>query len=106
MARIRRSKTREARPERVKRSRWHTVDKSLMKFYNSKAWRQTRENKLAHNPFCEQCEANGIITEGYYIDHIEPVLERPDLRLSFNNLQTLCIKCNASKTSKQANKKK
>jgi 5-methylcytosine-specific restriction protein A len=94
------------KPERFERSRWHTVSKKLMKFYNSKAWRQTREHYLSEHPFCEMCEEKNMLSPGHYVDHIQPALERPDLRLSWNNLQTLCISCNAKKTSGQANKKK
>jgi len=104
MGRIR-TKKQYKRPERNKRNRWHTVDKSLMKFYKSKAWTTTRERKLYENPFCEECERWNVVSPGYYVDHIEPALERPDLRLSFSNLQTLCKTCNASKTSKQAKRK-
>ncbi len=105
MARIR---LRRDRPklERFERSRWHTVSKKLMKFYNSKAWRQTRENYLSENPFCEMCQEYDMLSPGYYVDHIQPALDFPSLRLSWSNLQTLCISCNAKKTSSQANKKK
>ena len=101
MGRIR-IKTKKYRPERVKRSRWHTVSKELMSFYNSKQWRQTRERKLAMNPFCEHCEENNMVSPAYYIDHIKSAIDHPGLRLSFNNLQSLCVSCNASKTAKQS----
>lgn len=105
MGRINKKK-RYSRPERNKRNRWNTVDKSTMSFYNSKSWRKLREVKLSMNPFCEHCEALGLLEVGKYIDHIEPLKESPDKALKLDNLQTLCVNCNASKTSGQANKKK
>ena len=105
MGRIRKKK-RYIRPERIKRNRWHTVDKSTMAFYNSKSWRKLREVKLSMNPFCEQCEALGLLEVGKYVDHIEPLLDAKDKALRLDNLQTLCKSCNASKTSGQANKSK
>jgi len=101
MGRIRMKKA-YVRPERNKRSRWHTVSKELMSFYNSKEWRRTRERKLAMNPFCEQCERDNLVSPSYYIDHIKSAIEEPSLRLSYNNLQALCVSCNASKTGGQS----
>jgi len=70
-------------------------------FYNSSAWRALAlKHKLA-NPLCinhEQCRGMAEVT-----DHIQPI-EQGGKRYDWDNLQSLCKRCNASKTGKQAHK--
>lgn len=64
------------------------------------AWRRIRNRYIKANPFCEVCdrERNKIVMRNLEVDHVIPIEQRPDLRLDWNNLQTLCRKCHARKT--------
>lgn len=43
---------------------------------------------------CVKCGATGRLE----CDHIKPVRDAPELSFTLENLQTLCIRCHASKT--------
>src|SRR5699024_4985 len=63
-------------------------------FYNSKAWRSLRRQKLLDVGFlCEICESNGLYSEATVVHHVKEVSERWDLRLDFDNLQAVCTAC-------------
>jgi hypothetical protein len=66
------------------------------KFYQSQQWRRLRLQKLTIDPLCEMClKGNGAVSGqsltviATEVDHIIPLIERYDLRLSFDNLQSL-----------------
>lgn len=43
------------------------------------------------NPFCRFCEQDGLrVVFCDVVDHIVPVIDRPDLRYEWANLQSLC----------------
>lgn len=67
-------------------------------FYNSTAWRKYSKAFKMANPLCS-C---GMPTA--YTDHIKPINEG-GAKWDYENLQPLCVKCNAAKTGKQAWKK-
>ncbi|WP_017732726.1 HNH endonuclease [Nafulsella turpanensis] len=71
------------------------------RFYSSAAWQKVRVMKLQHNPLCEECERQGILNPGNEIDHIISITIRWDLRLSWDNLQTLCKPCHSRKTMEE-----
>ncbi|WP_192820185.1 HNH endonuclease [Rufibacter sp. LB8] len=71
------------------------------KFYTSTAWRKLRARKLANDPLCTHCQKKGIITLGSDIDHVLSIAKRPDLKLDYDNLQTLCKSCHSIKTSSE-----
>ncbi|WP_288395447.1 HNH endonuclease [uncultured Vagococcus sp.] len=75
--------------------RWkHQND--LMKFYNSKAWRQLSKLVLNESYYvCRICGEDATLS-----DHIIPVRVDWSLRLSKDNLQPLCESCHAIKTKK------
>lgn len=54
------------------------------------AWRKLRRAVLAQEPLCRYCAEVGVTTLACHVDHIEPISERPDLRLDPRNLQPLC----------------
>lgn len=69
-------------------------------FYNSRAWKQTRQNyKQSVGGLCERCLAKGIITPAEVVHH--KVELTPDnikdlnLSLGWDNLQALCRQCHA-----------
>ena len=70
------------------------------KFYSSKAWQTCRNEyaKQAHY-LCEECLKHGIYRPGEIVHHkieLDPInIERPEIALSFNNLELLCRDCHA-----------
>ena len=66
-------------------------------------WRALRLNVLRRDRYiCQLCGAkclgkkkNGISPE---VDHIQPVKDRPDLKLVSSNLRTLCKPCHSRHT--------
>ena len=70
------------------------------KFYSSKAWQDCRNEyaKRQHH-LCENCLRRGIYKPGVIVHHkieIDPItIERPEIALSFDNLELLCRDCHA-----------
>ena len=82
------------------------------KFYDSKEWRQLREEvKRRDNYECQECKRNGYVTIDtneyserakrkkikLVVDHIKELETHPDLALDIDNLETLCVKCHNEK---------
>ncbi len=63
------------------------------------AWQRVAAAHLRLNPHCAACHVAGVTTKAQVVDHIIPVRERPDLRLTPSNLQSLCRSHNARKAS-------
>lgn len=77
--------------------------------YHNKKWQDLRKYKLSDSPLCEQCgksarDANMETT--LHIDHIIEHEGNTDLFYNFDNLQTLCDACHASKTAEANHYKK
>lgn len=51
---------------------------------------------MAAFPLCKFCWDKGLTVAGEVVDHIESIEDRPDLRLEWSNLQTLCKHCHDS----------
>lgn len=69
-------------------------------FYSSKAWQSCRnEYAKRKNHLCENCLRKGIYRPGEIVHHkihIDPVtIEKPEVALSFDNLELLCRNCHA-----------
>lgn len=73
--------------------------------YYTDQWRKIRLIKLNLNPICEHCEKRGIVTAAKVIDHIIPIEQGGD-KLSLDNLQSLCRRCDNIKSGKDAHKYK
>jgi len=74
-------------------------------FYNSMAWRSTRESyKRSKGGLCEDCLRKGLITPGVEVHHIEPLtpdnIGNPNISLSWDNLALLCKDCHAARHAK------
>lgn len=77
------------------RDRWNHQN-DLMKFYNSKAWRDLSKMILTESYYvCKHCDDDATLS-----DHIVPVRVDWSQRLSKDNLQPLCESCHAIKTKK------
>ena len=71
------------------------------KFYNSKAWRKTRQAVIARDDgLCVICRSHGVVTVGKEVDHIKPLKARPDLGLALDNLRLLCHDCHSRVTAR------
>ncbi len=52
-------------------------------------WQRLRLRKLQTDPHCASCKSQERVSLAEEIDHIQPIAERPDLRLVWSNLQSL-----------------
>lgn len=75
-------------------------DASMMKFYQSKAWRFLRATMLAEEPLCRICKEKGKLTTAKVLDHITPIRLGGE-ELNKNNLQPLCHSCHNKKSAKE-----
>ena len=60
-----------------------------------------RHAKLKADPLCWWCLRKGVLTAANTVDHIEPITERPDLRLVWSNLRSGCKPCHDAHTARQ-----
>lgn len=67
-------------------------------FYQSSAWRKTRNAFIAANPLCIQCGAIATVA-----DHKVRVAEGGD-KLSWSNLQPMCASCHNKKDNNAGKK--
>lgn len=54
------------------------------------AWRLLRDAVLRDEPHCRACKAVGHVVRATMVHHVQPVRERPDLRLARSNQEPLC----------------
>lgn len=69
-------------------------------FYNSKAWKDTRESyKRFRGGLCEICWAEGIVKAGEIVHHKTELtpqnIDNIDIALGYDNLQLVCRECHA-----------
>ena len=62
-------------------------------------WRRIAKAYLRANPWCRHCKAQGHLVQAALVDHIKPVAEGGTSEDT--NLQPLCRRCHAIKTSKE-----
>ena len=79
-------------------------------FYQSRPWRKLRSHKARLNPLCELCLKEGKSVPVAEVDHIKPVNQADPYdtkngqfghALDITNLQSLCHRCHAKKSSKE-----
>lgn len=88
-----------------RRSNGRRHDTARCSFYSSKEWRRLRAAKISANSLCEQCLKRGRMVKANTADHIQPIVDRPDLALRWENLQSLCHRCHSSKTASEVNRR-
>lgn len=59
-------------------------------------WQGVRAIKASQDPLCEMCLKNGHIKPLDVVHHIRPIETHPELRLSFDNLMSVCVACHES----------
>jgi 5-methylcytosine-specific restriction endonuclease McrA len=80
--------------KKVKDDSIFTLRDKHQKFYQSKEWKKLRLVKLNMNPVCEICEASsGLTVVATVVNHRTSLTLRFDLRLSVENLESLCVWC-------------
>lgn len=60
------------------------------KIRSSRRWQLVRDLKIKKNPLCEDCGAPAA-----EVHHVLPVVARPDLAFTLENLRSLCRDCHA-----------
>jgi 5-methylcytosine-specific restriction enzyme A len=65
----------------------------LSELYGSIRWQKVRKLKLTITPMCERCVPITSLSVATEVHHKVPVLERPDLGLDLDNLESLCGPC-------------
>ncbi len=70
--------------------------RSRSRFYNSKAWKTLREQKLQANPLCEYC-LPGRVTAATQVDHLVAI-ENGGSPTDWKNLRSTCHACHSRKT--------
>lgn len=64
------------------------------------AWQQFRLRVLAERPLCQDCEAEGKVTEAVEVHHVEKIKHAPHRRLDQTNVLALCESCHAQRTGR------
>ena len=81
------------------RKAFDRMGKKNNSFYNSAPWRKLAKAYKAQHPLCvNHATCRGVV---HTVDHITPINEGGAM-YDMDNLQGLCVKCNAKKTGRQA----
>ncbi|MER2111175.1 MAG: HNH endonuclease [Solibacillus isronensis] len=83
-------------------------------FYSSKEWKYIRnEVRKRDNHECQECKRNGRVftdksepdkRKRMDVDHIKELEEYPELCLTMENLELVCIRCHNSKHNRYQKK--
>lgn len=66
----------------------------MQSFYKTTNWKSKREKILKRDKYlCQECKRYGTRKEATTVHHINPLKERPDLRLTAWNLISFCGAC-------------
>lgn len=89
--------------DRLRNKQRRTQNPEEKKFFNSKAWKDTRKSVIRRDEgTCQRCliKHRMITTDNIQVHHIKPRVKYngengyPDLRLDESNLISLCQQCN------------
>jgi len=73
-------------------------------FYQTSAWRSTRNAFIKSNPWCAECLKDGKKTPATVCDHKTQIIEGGD-KFNPDNLQSLCASHHNSKSAREKNAK-
>lgn len=66
----------------------------MTNFYVTNPWKNKRKRILKRDGYCcRECKRYGKTTEATTVHHINPLRDRPELRLTNWNLLSLCKTC-------------
>ena len=72
--------------------------------YSSARWTKLSKQYRRHNPLCAHCEARGIFTPVYLVDHIIEIADGGEI-WDIDNLEGLCVPCHNTKTGDEKKKR-
>ncbi|MBS0984323.1 HNH endonuclease signature motif containing protein [Gluconobacter cerinus] len=90
-----------------KKLKIETKQRSVNKKQYDYKWREVSKTFRKNNPFCCDCLKSGEYnSKNLHVDHIIPLVEKPELKYEVSNLQSLCRKHHSMKTFKETLAKK
>ncbi|MGG3843266.1 HNH endonuclease [Anoxybacillus kestanbolensis] len=98
-------KEQQSKAERHRYYDEYIRDQKAREFYHSKEWQRVRRVALIRDKhLCQYCLSKKRITPADVVDHIVPIRVDWSLRLSLDNLQSLCNACHNKKTAEDKKK--
>lgn len=73
--------------------------------YSTQRWRRLSKKKRAVNPFCEDCELDGVMNPCDIVDHVVEIKDGGEPFL-WSNLRSLCHAHHNAKTAKERERRK
>lgn len=72
----------------------HIKRDDMIPFYKSRPWRSLRKQALERDNYeCQVCKRYGRYRLARNVHHLKEVKVRPDLALTLDNLESVCIQC-------------
>lgn len=68
-----------------------------------RGWQRVRNAYLAEHPLCEcdECKSTGAVVAAEVVDHVQPIADRPDLRLDWSNLRAMSKQHHDRRTARE-----
>ena len=76
-------------------------DKTYIKFYQSREWKNTRKSVMIEDGLCQECLRQGYYKQADVVDHIIELKDDWDKRLDKSNLRPLCHEHHNIKTKEE-----
>lgn len=91
------------KPDRAEyHRRYDATQRQHRDLYGSAEWTALSRQHRRENPLCAHCLQEGRTSPAGVVDHITPVSVDRSRGLDPSNLQSLCHKCHAIKTQREA----
>ncbi|NEY20511.1 HNH endonuclease [Bacillus ginsengihumi] len=79
----------------------------MIPFYKWSGWRKKRQEALERDNYeCQECKREGKYSRAQNVHHLKEVKDRPDLALTLDNLESVCIQCHNKIHDKRLKKDK
>lgn len=69
---------------------------------STKRWQDLRLLKLKRDPLCQNHLRRERLVPATEVDHVIPLVDRPDLAYELENLSSVCRPCHNKKTAREA----